>query len=62
MRLEEDKKPTELIKKAMADGIETVEEYSIWIVGYMTGSTDIMKDVASTFEEGFPSFADEVTK
>jgi len=40
MKLIELEAPTETIKKAIADGIETVAEYNIWLQGYMIGHRD----------------------
>jgi len=40
MKLQDYEKPTELIKKAIEDGIETTYEYSIWLIGYISGIRD----------------------
>jgi len=38
MKLKDYEKPTKLIKKAIEDGIETTYEYSIWLIGYISGT------------------------
>jgi len=44
MKLIEIEKPSETIKKAIDDGIETVHEYNAWFLGYMSGAEDAKKD------------------
>ncbi len=40
MKLTEMQPPSELIKKALEDGVETTKEYSIWLIGYTSGYKD----------------------
>jgi len=40
MLLKELEYPSELIQKAIANGVETVAEYKIWLNGYADGYSD----------------------
>lgn len=40
MNLNQVEPQTEIISKAIADGVETVAEYSHWLSGYMTSTED----------------------
>lgn len=45
MKLKDIERPTELIRKAMGDGVQTVEQYEDWLMGYISGSNDVMNDI-----------------
>ena len=51
MKLTEIESPTELISKAIEDGIVTVEEYGMWIVGYSSGARDARNDAFKVLRE-----------
>ena len=44
---------SELTKLALNDGIRTVEEYNIWLTGYMTGYQNGIEALAKRMHEGF---------
>jgi len=44
MKLTEVLAPSKLIKRAILDGVETVEEYNKWFSGYMIGYEEARKD------------------
>ena len=43
---------TDLIQKAIKEGITDIEEYSVWLMGYTSGYKDCQKDVRSRLKEG----------
>ena len=51
MKLTEIESPTELIKKAIEDDIVTVEQYELWLIGYMSGARDTQNDALNSIAE-----------
>ena len=52
MNLTEIEPPSELIKKALEDGVETTQEYSIWLIGYMSGYKDASSKAVQSISKG----------
>ena len=52
MKLTELEHKSELVDKAMQDGINTVEEFSIWLIGYRTGYADRNREVIERIKQG----------
>jgi len=40
MKLAEMEAPSKTIKRAIACGVQTVEEYNVWLDGYLVGQMD----------------------
>ena len=42
MLLRDEDEITELMQRAINDGIETIEQYNSWLLGYVTASRECM--------------------
>lgn len=51
MKLTEIESPSEMIRKAIADGCETVAQYEHWLNGYVTGTRDTIHDATQSIKE-----------
>ena len=40
---------TELMDKALLDGIETIEEFEIWMIGYTTGFRERQDEIIDIY-------------
>ena len=51
MLLEELLMKTERVHQAMKDGIQTTEEYEVWLIGYMAGYRDRQAEIMESIKE-----------
>jgi len=51
MKLTEVLAPSKLIKRAILDGVETVEEYNKWFSGYMIGYEEARRDALEVISD-----------
>ena len=51
MLLEELLMKTERVHQAMEDGIQTTEEYEVWLIGYLAGYKDRQKEIMESIKE-----------
>jgi len=59
MKLTEVIAPSKLIKRAILDGVETVEEYNRWFSGYMIGYEDARRDALEVVSDDISFLTDE---
>jgi len=59
MKLIEILAPSKLIKRAILDGVETVEEYNKWFSGYMIGYEDARRDALEVVSDNIAFLTDE---
>lgn len=38
---------SELMQKAMSEGIDTIDDYEVWLMGYTTGVKDCKEKIAN---------------
>lgn len=51
MKLNQVEPQTEIIAKAIADGVETVAEYSHWLSGYISAKEEHVEELRESIEE-----------
>ena len=51
MKLQEVEPKTDLMLKALEDGIETLEDYSVWITGYITGTREAREAIQNEMQD-----------
>jgi len=59
MKLIEVLAPSRLIKRAIFDGVETVEEYNKWFSGYMIGYEEGRRDALEVVSDDISFLTDE---
>jgi len=59
MKLTEVLAPSKLVKRAILDGVETIEEYNKWFNGYMIGYEEARRDALEAISDDISFLTDE---